>query len=129
MNAPAPHIAMLKAAWIDAKANETKATEHRRFIEDQIVALFPSDKIEGSITDKDMGITVAYKVTRKVADSDTLGGEWMQLSKNAQSAFRWKAEVDTKQFKALQDLDPEGFAQVTKYVTTAPAKPAVSIKE
>lgn len=128
MNAPAP-LAVLKAAWLAAKAQETQATEHRRQVEEQILAHFPADKTEGSIADKDAGITVTYKLTRKVADSDALGGEWMQLSRNAQSAFRWKADIDTKQFKALQDLDPEGFAQIAKYVTTTPAKPTVTIKE
>ena len=128
MNAPTP-LAVLKAALIRAKADESQATEVRRAIEDQILAHFPSDKLEGSVTDKDAGVSVTFKVTRKVTDSDQLGGEWMQLSKNAQSAFTWKAEVNTKQFKALQDLDPSAFSTVAKYVTTSPAKPAVSIKE
>lgn len=129
MNAPTTPLAVLKAAWLAAKAMEAQANERRREIEDAILTHFPTDKPEGSITDKDMGITVTYKVARKVTDSDTLAGEWMQLSKNAQSAFRWKAEVDAKQFKALQDIDPEGFAQVAQYVTTTPAKAAISIKE
>ncbi len=129
MNAPTTPLAVLKTAWLAAKAAEAVATERRREIEDAILTHFPTDKTEGSITDKDAGVTCTYKLTRKVADSDTLAGEWMQLSKNAQSAFRWKAEVDTKQFKALQDLDPEGFAQVAQYVTTTPAKATISIKE
>jgi hypothetical protein len=51
------------------------------------------------------------------------------MTPNAQKAFTWKAGLDTKQFRAIADLDPKSFAQLSKFVTTKPAKTAVLLKD
>lgn len=127
MNATA-ELAVLKTALIQAKAAETAAKNARLEIEDAILAHFPSDKLEGSVTNADFGISVTYKLTRTV-DTDALQAGWETLSANAQKAFKWKADIDLKQFRAIQELDQASYDQLVAFVTTKPAKPSVSIKE
>lgn len=117
----------LKTAWLAAKAAEKAANEERLAVEQAILALMP-EQTEGTVTDKDTGISVAFKVTRKVS-TEALQNDWMHLSQTVQSAFTWKADVSAKQIKAIQELDPAAFAVAAKYVTSTPAKPSISIKE
>ena len=127
MNAPLT-IAQLRSILAAAKAQEAQAKQERLQAEEILLTFFPADKAEGSITDKDHGITVTYGVARK-ADTDALQTAWMSLSANAQKAFRWSAEVDTRQLKALQDLDPTTSAIVAQYITTTPKKPTITLKD
>jgi hypothetical protein len=127
MNAPIS-LAHLRALWTMNKQRENEAKEARLDVEEQILAHFPSDKLEGSVTDAGAGITVTYKVTRKV-DTPTLQADWDKLSKNAQAAFKWSADVETKTFKALADLDSTTHSTVCAYITTTPNKPSITIKE
>jgi thioredoxin-like negative regulator of GroEL len=127
MNANTP-IAVLRTALIQAKLAEDAAKSARLEVEQAILAHFPSDKLEGSITDADHGITVTYKVSRKV-DTARLQADWEKLTKDEQAAFRWAADVDTKTFKALADLDSTSHSTVTAYITTTPNKPAITLKD
>lgn len=117
----------LRASWLAAKAAETAAIEERRSIEDAMLAHFTS-KTEGTVTDKETGISVTYKVTRKV-DSSALQEGWAALNENAQRAFTWKADTNTRHLKALADLDPASYALVADFITVTPARAAISIKE
>jgi thioredoxin-like negative regulator of GroEL len=127
MNAKAS-LAVLRTALIQAKLAEESAKNARLEIEQSILTHFPTDKLEGSVTDADHGLTVTYKVSRKV-DTATLQADWEKLPKNAQAAFKWSADVDTKTFKALADLDPTTHSTVCAYITTTPNKPAITVKE
>jgi hypothetical protein len=120
-------LAELRAAWLAAKQQEHAAAEERRLIEEAMLAHLPN-KREGIVTDKDHGITVTFKLNRKV-DTEALQAKWHQLTENAQRAFRWKAEVDMRQLKAISDLDEAASAYISQFITTSPAKPAFSIKD
>ena len=61
-------------------------------------------------------------------DSDPLQLAWPSLNTNAQRAFKWKAEIDARQLKALQELDAPTYASIAPLITATPAKPAISIK-
>ena len=113
----------LVAALAAAKAEEEQARQRRLQIEEEILALMPS-KDEGTVTDKDAGITVTYKLTRTV-DTEALQARWLELSAAAQAAFRWKAEVD---LRALRTLDEADYKLAAAYITTKPAKPTVTIR-
>ena len=115
----------LAVAWRVAKAAEKAATEERLRIEEAMLALLPK-KEEGSVTQD--GVTVNYKMTRKV-DTDALQADWMRLEKSVQQCFRWKAEVDTKTLRATQQIDPDAYQFAARYITTTPAKPAITIKD
>ena len=117
----------LKAAWLDAKKAEAQANATRLAIEAAILTHFmPTD--EGTVSDKDSDVSVAYKVTRSV-DTEALRAGWSSLSPETQAAFKWSASVDTKTLKAFQLANPEAYKAVARFVTTKPAKPSISIKE
>lgn len=127
MNVPM-NLATLKAMWQTHKKAENDAKELRLEVEESILAHFPTDKLEGSVTDADAGITVTYKVTRKV-DTPALQAIWETLGKNAQAAFKWSADVDTKTYKALADLDQKSFSLINTFITTTPNKASITVKE
>lgn len=110
-----------------AKAAENAAKDARIVIEEEILAHFlPPETGEGTKTEG--VLSVAWKVTRKV-DTDALQSAWPSMGPNAQKAFRWKADVDLKQLRALSDLDADSYSAAAKFITTTPAKPAITLKE
>ena len=117
----------LKTMWLAAKAAQKNANEDRLLVEAAMLALLPQ-KVEGTETDKETGVSVTYKVTCKASTED-LQNDWMHLSQTVQSAFTWKADVSAKQIKAIQELDPAAFAVAAKYITSTPAKPTITCKE
>ena len=120
-------LAELKAMWLAAKAAEKNANEERLAVEAAILALMP-EQTEGTVSDKETGVSVTFKVTRSV-DTEAVQADWTSLPRNVQDAFKWKADVDTKKFKAIQDLSPADFTVLAKYVSSKPSKPSISIKE
>lgn len=121
-----PALPLLIAELAAAKVAEAAARDTRLAIEERILAHFPAPATgEGSAKSGDMSIV--WKVTRKV--DATLADQWNNLGKNAQSAFKWKPDVDLKALRALQQLDADGYAQAARFITTTPAKPAITLKE
>lgn len=119
-------LQVLEQRLRDAKAKEAAARDERLAVEDLIVNRFvPPEGGEGST--KEGGLSIAWKVTRKVDAS--LADHWPTLGKNAQQAFKWKPEIDLKSLRALQQMDPEGYAQAAKFITATPSKPAVTLKD
>lgn len=111
----------------NAKANEARAIESRRAIEEMIIGRFqPPEGGEGTVKDAELSIT--YKVTRTV-DTEALQTSWTDLGPNAQKAFKWKADIDLKQYRAIKDLDEPAFAQLNRFITTKPSKPALTLKD
>lgn len=127
MNAPTIPLPVLVESLRAAKRMEDAAIEQRLAIEKQILLHYP-DKTEGSITDKDNGITLTYGVTRKV-DTEALKEAWSTLSENVQKAFAWEAKVVTKTLKAIQDLDKAAYTSIAKFITTTPRKTSITLKE
>ncbi len=117
----------LRAAWLACKQDENAAAARRLEVEQQLLALLPT-RDEGTVTDKEHGISVTYKLARR-ADSDALQRAWTGLPPEAQAAFRWSASVDTTALRALQEHRPEIAAAALHYITTSPAKPGFSVKE
>lgn len=127
MNAKTKPLPLLVAELRAAKLAEKLASDHRSAIESQIVALFPAPA-DGEGTVKDGDLNVTFKTNRTV-DTGALQAGWDSLSRNSQKAFTWKAGLDLKQFRAIQELDPESFGQLAAYVTSKPAKPAITLKD
>ena len=126
MNAKTKPLPLLVAELRAAKHAEKLAGDHRLSIEAQIVALIPAPT--GEATVKEAEFSIAYKTTRTV-DTEGLQTAWTSLSANSQKAFTWKATLDLKQFRAIQELDPQAFGQLAAYVTSKPAKPAITLKD
>jgi hypothetical protein len=120
-------ITELTAALKAAKAAEEKAKADRLDIEAKMVALFAKPATgEGTHNDEDFSIT--WKLNRTV-DTDKLSAAYESLPANAQRAFRWKAEVELKNLRALAELDPVSYSAVAEFITSKPAKPSIELKD
>ena len=126
MNSPTIPLAVLVQALRQAKLAEATAAEHRQEIERQIVARYPAPA-GGEGTVKEDEFSIAFKVTRSV-DTEGLQNAWATLGTNAEKAIKWKADLDLKQYRAIKDLDPVSFGKLSAFVTTKPAKPALTLK-
>lgn len=127
MNAPLT-LAQLAAAWQAAKADERAANARRLEIEEQIVELFPP-AVEGTETLEQDGlkIKVAFKLTRTV-DTKAPQAHWNSLSAFAQDIFTWKADLSLPAMRRLQENHPDLYPSVAVFITSKPAKPAVTVE-
>jgi hypothetical protein len=120
-------ITELTAALKAAKAAEEKAKATRLDIETQMVALF-AKPVTGEGTHNDEDFSITWKLNRTV-DTDKLSAAYESLPANAQRAFRWKAEVELKNLRALAELDPVSYSAVAEFITSKPAKPTIELKD
>lgn len=110
-----------------AKQVESHAREQRMAVEQQLCKLV-GIKEEGSFSVKGD----YYKVTTvagmsRVVDSEKWAAIQQQLPADiAQSVIRSKLEVNTRQLKSLQQLNPAYYQLVARAITTKPKK--VSVK-
>lgn len=120
-------ITELTAALKAAKAAEDNAKALRLEIEGKIVALYAKPATgEGTHNDEEFSIT--WKLIRTV-DTEKLSAGYESLPVNAQRAFRWKAEVELKNLRALAELDPVSYSAAAEYITSKPAKPSIDLKD
>lgn len=114
----------LSEQWVKAKLDESSAIAWRRELDARIAdAVGRQD--EGTLS-SDVGrfrVVVKYKLNRTI-DTDALKDVWEQLSDAEKTAFRWKAEIDTKNFRSLS---PSSL--ISKVVTAKPASPIVTVEE
>ena len=110
-----------------AKDNETVAKNERLRLEGLIEAQF-AKPANGEGTHNDEEFKITWKINRTV-DTAKVQVSWDSMNTNAQKAFRWKAEVDLTQLRALADLDPGAYAQAAAYITSKPAKPTIELKD
>ena len=120
-------LAQMVSALRAAKDNETVAKNERLRLESLIEAQF-AKPANGEGTHNDEEFKISWKLTRSV-DTAAVQTAWDAISKNAQKAFRWKAEVDLAHLRALQDLDAAAYAEAADYITTKPAKPSIELKD
>jgi hypothetical protein len=119
---------ILPDLWREAKRAEDISKSRRTMIEDRMVGLITTpDAGEGTIT-LDDALSVKYSVTRSV-DTDKLTAGWIDLSENAQKCFRFKAEINKKEFDAAKSMSPATYAEFSACITTKPARPAFTLKK
>ena len=110
-----------------AKDNELTAKNERIRLETLIENQFAKPNGgEGTHNDEEFKIT--WKLNRTV-DTAKVQDAWDSLSKNAQRAFRWKAEVDLSHLRALNELDAVAYSQAAAFITSKPAKPSIELKD
>lgn len=120
-------IDQLIAARLSAKRAEDSAVQARREIDEQISNLLrPSDKLEGTVSQKagEYKISVVYKLSRKVS-TDDLQKAWDKLSAEQQGAFKWSADISVA---ALRKLDDKAQLALSKFITSKPATPSITIE-
>lgn len=110
--------------WLAAKAVEKEAIERRRELDKEVARLVPG-KVEGTSSASIDGykVSVDYRVTRKV-DSDKLSFIWNNLSEKEQKLFRWKAELQMKEFREAAPAE-----WLNQIVTSKPGAATVTIEE
>lgn len=125
-------ITSLAAKWLEAKEQERMAIERRRIIEDQMAVelVLPVD-IDSTLTftpDKYVIKTVG-RLNRKV-DSERLQELAAEagLTDHLSTLFRWKPEIDMKNWKAT---DPSITSALADAITVTPGRPSftITIKE
>lgn len=114
--------------WLQAKAAEDEAHKNRLAIEVELCKAMPgvSQECTNAIDIRDMRVAVKYAVTRNV-DSDRLQDAWAGIAKEGQGCFRWKAAVDMKQLRGVQQLRPDVYATIAPYIVAKPSKPSVEV--
>jgi hypothetical protein len=120
-------IDQLIAARLEAKRAEDAAVQARREIDEQITNLLrPADKLEGTVSEKtgEYKVSVTYKLSRTVSTED-LQKAWDKLTAEQQGAFKWKADVSVA---ALRKLDDKAQLGVSKFITSKPASPTITIE-
>lgn len=120
-------ITELTAALKAAKTAEDNAKALRLEIEGKIVALY-AKPATGEGIHKDEEFSITWKLNRTV-DTEKLSAGYESLPVNAQRAFRWKAEVELKNLRALAELDPVSYSAAAEYITSKPAKPSIDLKD
>ena len=112
-----------------AKDSEAAARNHRLHIE-QLLSELVGVKDEGSYTTRGS----YYKVTTTTGFTRTLDAKkWEEIKHRvlpavASKVIRTRLEIDTRQLKSLQGLDPAAYHIVAEAVTTKPKKVAVTFK-
>ncbi len=120
-------IDQLIAARLAAKRAEDAAVQARREIDEQITNLLrPDDKLEGTVSEKtgEYKVSVTYKLSRTVSTED-LQKAWDKLTAEQQGAFKWGATVSVA---ALRKLDDKAQLGVSKFITSKPASPTITIE-
>lgn len=115
--------------WLDAKRIEQNAIEQRRTIEDELIKALEIDSaLDGTVTKKSgpFVVKIVGRLTKKV-DSDLLqeiaheNGIGPHI---LQALFRWKPEIDARQWKAA---DNTITTPLLKAITTTPSRPSFTI--
>ena len=83
-------------------------------------------KYEGTV--KLDGATVSYKMSRSV-DQKILQEYSDKWPDNVKKCIKWKADLDLKAYRGVQEFDQDGFAIISKYVTSKPAKPSLKFND
>lgn len=120
-------LAALLMQRFAAKNAEDLAVANRRKLDAQIVELMrdPS-KDEGSVSAKlgEFKVTTTFGIDRKT-DTEKLTICWEALPYEVRKAFRWKAEVVTKEFKMLSR---EQLEVIAPFVESKPTSPSVKVE-
>lgn len=124
--APPVTLSQLAQTWLEAKAAEENARQHRIALEEEIENLVSGPE-EGSATatEDHYKITVTRKYTRTI-DLDAYEQVKSFVPSNI---IRYEPKLDMKIYRAIETANPAAFTACQKFVTVKPAKTAVKIEE
>ncbi len=117
----------LAQAWLDAKREETAATDKRHKIEAQLASALDT-KAEGSITHKLDGykVTLTQPVSRKLDER-----AWPSVAgycPPAMAPIKTKVEADAPGCKWLAENHPEIWRKISPAFETKPGKIGVKVE-
>jgi hypothetical protein len=114
--------------WLDWKTEEDWARSCRLKAEKALLKLIPQDKAEGTSTLKqgDYKITLTAKLNRTL-DADAYHAIVDQIPVDLRPV-RYKAELDLKGIRYLENNEPDTYALIAHCINTKPAKAAVKVE-
>ena len=121
-------LTTLSAEWLVLKSQEKEIIESRRKVEDKLFSLIglPQNLNSTKHIDHDFyDIKVTGRAVKKV-DADLLQelAQENDLSDQLSYLFRWKPEVNTKNWNTADDRTKNFLADA---ITTTPSRPSFSI--
>jgi hypothetical protein len=114
--------------WLDAKKMETLAIAERRDLEDQMAVHFgiPKD-LDGTIKAEENGyiIRMEGRINKKIdAEKLQLLAAEAGLSEHLSSLFRWKPEINAKNWNAAAEVVTKPLLGA---ITSTPGRPTFTI--
>lgn len=121
-------LEQLAQAFIQAKNDIDAATARKAAIAKAIADALPGTE-EGA-THAEAG---NYKLTvsrglKRSADTESLQVKWNDINETTRKAFRWKADVDLRNLRALEVANEAAYKQALSFITAKPAAPSVSVE-
>jgi hypothetical protein len=114
--------------WLEAKKMETLAIAERRDLEDQMAAQFALPKnLDGTVKKEIEGFTVKIegRINQKIdADKLQLLAAEAGLSEHLSSLFRWKPEINAKNWNAAAEVVTKPLLGA---ITSTPGRPTFTI--
>lgn len=109
----------------EAKAAEQAANQARVEAEANVIQLLGDIPAEGTESTKTafFKVSVTTKLNRTISDDAAL--RQALPDEVAKKLLRYKASLDLKALRQLQDNDPQIYAAAARFITTKPAKPTV----
>lgn len=116
----------LAQAWLDAKREETAATDKRHKIEAQLASALDV-KAEGSITHKLDGykVTLTQPVSRKLDEGKV---DFVNQIAGRMAPIKTKVEADATGCKWLAENHPEIWRKISPAFETKPGKIGVKVE-
>lgn len=126
--APPVTLSQLAQAWLEAKAAENNAREHRIAIEEHLAARIdgPDEGTAHGIEDGfDVSVTRSY--TRSI-DIEEYEAVKHKLPESL-NPILFKPTIDMKRLRAVEIANPAIFSICQKFITIKPAKVSVKVTE
>ena len=114
--------------WLDAKKMESLAVAERRELEDQMIDMFAISKdLDGTVKHAIDGYVIKTegRINKKIdADKLQLLAAEAGLSEHLSSLFRWKPEINAKNWNAAAEVVTKPLLGA---ITSTPGRPTFTI--
>lgn len=114
--------------YAQAKAEENEARHKRLAIEEQILSIVEL-KPEGTATEEGefYKVSATTGFTRKITEPVELSRA--VTPEQFEKLVRVKYELNMRSLKALQDMAPETYQTVSRFIEATPKKPSLEVEE
>ena len=121
-------VDVLARQWQEAKQAEEHAKERRYQIESQLAELVGVAD-EGTINAEGQyyKVKTVGKLSRSLDDS-AIQADWDNLPAEIKKCIKWKAALDTKSLRSLEEMRADLLPTMSQYMTTKPAKPSIKVE-
>lgn len=128
-NATADRIQSAAARWIDAKAAERAANKARLEAEVELVSLI--DHLDEGTSKTEVGaykITITGKMTRTLDAAQVATLDAQIPAEILRRVIEYRPTLSVREYRYIQENEPEYFKALAACVTTRPAKPSIDVE-